>query len=83
MDNEKGESEKENNPFKNVKDGLKNSIESIKQTLDNINDWDELMNLKEESIEYSILKNTKMIKEGYSDCALYICIFFGIISSIL
>ena len=24
-----------------------------------------------------------MIKEDYSDCALYICIFFGIISSIL
>ena len=34
MDNEKGESEKENNPLKNVKDALKNSIESIKQTLD-------------------------------------------------
>ena len=83
MGNAKEKAEKENQQFSDVKDGLKNSIESIKQTLANIKDWDELMNLKEESIEYSIIKNTKKIKEDYSTCSLYIYIFFGAINCIL
>ena len=83
MGNSKEKEEKDNKHFTEVKVGLKNSFENIKHTLDNIKDWDELINLKEESIENVILKQTKTIKDNYSTCTLCICIFFGLISSIL
>ena len=83
MGNSKEKAEKENEHFTKVKDGLKESFKNIKQTLDNIKDWEELINLKEESIENVILKRTKTIKNNYSTCALSICIFFGVISCIL
>jgi len=75
MDNSKEEEEKNNKVLskkekylKDVKDGLGKSVKNITNILENINDWDELINLKEESIENVILKRTKTIKNNYSSC---------------
>ena len=37
--------------FFDVQNGLKESMLKINKTLENINNWDELINLKEESLE--------------------------------
>ena len=70
----------ENKNFYDIKTGLKESMVNINKTLDDIKSWDELINLKEESIEDKIIKKTKTIKEGYSDCSFCLSIFCGIIS---
>ena len=45
------EDDKEKNYFNNMKNGLKNSIDNIKETLQPIEDWDELLNLNSEEEE--------------------------------
>ena len=70
------------NNFLDVHYGLKESIININQTLDEINNWEELLNLKEESIEDIRLKRTKTIKHEYSSlkksffilCGVFFCI---------
>ena len=70
----------ENKHFYDIKAGLKESMVNINKTLDNIKNWDELINLKEESIEDNIIKRSKTIKRNYSDCCQYLCIFCGALS---
>ena len=70
----------ENKHFYDIKAGLKESMININKTLDNIKNWDELINLKEESIEDNIIKRSKTIKRNYSDCCQYLCIFCGALS---
>ena len=52
----------ENKHFYDIKTGLKESMVNINKTLDSIKTWDELINLKEESIENNRIKKTKTIK---------------------
>ena len=37
--------------FNDVKKGLRESMANINKTLDNIENWDELLNLKDESLD--------------------------------
>ena len=80
MGNSQEISATENKHFYDIKTGLKEYMININQTLDNIKNWDELINLKEESIEDNIIKKTKTIKKDYSDCGLCLSIFCGILS---
>ena len=80
MGNSQEISAAENKHFYDIKTGLKEYMININQTLDNIKNWDELINLKEESIEDNIIKKTKTIKKDYSDCGLCLSIFCGILS---
>ena len=68
--------------FSDIKNGLKESMININKTLENIKDWDELINLKEESIEDIIIRRTKTIKNDYSECEC-IFIFFGMFFCII
>ena len=61
------EDEKERNYFNNMKNGLKNSIDNIKKTLQPIEDWDELLNLNsEEEEEKDNKENSKLNKSKTS-----------------
>ena len=73
----------ENKHFYDIKAGLKESMLSINKTLDDIKSWDELINLKEESIEDEVIKRTKTIKNSCSNSCKDLCIFFGILSVII
>ena len=68
--------------FSDIKNGLKETMININKTLENIKDWDELINLKEESIEDIIIRRTKTIKNDYSECEC-IFIFFGMLFCII
>ena len=72
----------ENKHFYDIKTGLKESMVNINKTLDSIKTWDELINLKEESIENNRIKKTKTIKKAYSCCCISLCTFCGILSII-
>ena len=80
MGNSKETTANENKHYYDIKTGLKESMININKTLDNIKNWDELINLKEESIEDNIIKRSKTIKRNYSDCCQYLCIFCGALS---
>ena len=78
----------ENQHFLDIRIGLKESFFNISKTLDKINNWDELINLKEESIEEIIIKNTKTFnKQKYNSCGkciLFLCgVFFCILQLII
>ena len=83
MGNSKDTILEENKHFYDIKTGLKESMLSINKTLDDIKSWEELINLKEESLEDAVIKRTKTIKNSYSDCCKDLCIFFGILSVII
>ena len=73
----------ENKHFYDIKAGLKESMVNINKTLDDIKSWDELINLKEESIEDTIIKKTKTINKGYSTCSKDLCWLFGVFCVII
>ena len=50
MGSESDKQNKLNQHFLDIRIGLKESFFNISKTLDNIKNWDELINLKEESI---------------------------------
>ena len=68
--------------FLDVQIGVKESMFNITKTLDDMKDWEELLNLKEESIEDIIIKKTKIIKPKYSSFT-FIFIFFGFVFCII
>lgn len=53
--------------FQNIKRGLYKYMNNVNKTLSEIEDWDELMNLKEEPTENNNLMKTKTIKEEYKE----------------
>ena len=61
---EKKRKEKENN-FKNIQKGLLDSMNDFNETLEIVEDWDELMNLKDESPQDKKIMRAKTIKEEY------------------
>ena len=71
------------NHFYDVQSGLKESMININKTLDDINNWEELINLKEESIEDIKIKKTKTIKSDYSSCKKKLSIFCGVVFCII
>ena len=64
--------------FNDIQKGLKESFFHFNKTLDHINNWDELINLKEESIEEITIKRTKTIKEGYTCCKKFLFLQCGV-----
>ena len=82
MGNEQEKKASDMKHFLDVHFGLKESIININKTLDEINNWEELLNLKEESIEDIILKRTKNIKPKYSSFYFFF-IFFGFVFCII
>ena len=54
MGNEEEKKTIDMNHFYDVRNGLKETMININKTLDDIKDWDELINLKEESTEDNI-----------------------------
>ena len=80
--------------FQKIKTGLKEYMLNAYKTLNEIKDWDELMNLKEEPSENQELSKTKTIKEEYKEpkkkkyyefLGLIFCIFhlIGVQASII
>ena len=51
--------------FQNIRKGLKKYMFNVDKTLDEIEDWEELISLKEEPTENKKLMKTKTIKEEY------------------
>ena len=51
--------------FQNIRRGLKKYMFNVNKTLDEIEDWEELISLKEEPTENKKLMKTKTIKEEY------------------
>ena len=51
--------------FQNIRRGLKKYMFNVDKTLDEIEDWEELISLKEEPTENKKLMKTKTIKEEY------------------
>lgn len=54
----------EENHFLNIRKGLKDSMDNIENALVDIKNWDELMNINEESFEEKKLMRSKTIKPG-------------------
>ena len=80
--------------FQNIKRGLKEYMFNVNRTLNEIEDWEELMSLKEEQTENKKLAKTKTIKEEYKDrkkkkyyefLGIFFCIFhlIGVQASII
>ena len=55
----------ENNHFLTIKKGLRESMNNIDKAMENIESWDELMNIKEESLKDINLIRNKTIKAEY------------------
>ena len=53
--------------FQNIQKGLKEYMSNFNKAIDEIEDWDELLNLKEENIDNIKLMKTKTIKYEYKD----------------
>ena len=83
MGNAEEKQANDNNHFYEIKSGLMESMININKTLNNIKDWDELINLKEVSIEDKQIKRTKTIKQGCSINTKRFCIFCGALSCII
>ena len=70
--------------FYDINKGLRESMLNINETLDNIENWDELLNLKEESLEdKKLMGETNEIKEGFNKKCLTFFDYFGVIFCIL
>ena len=65
--------------FYDINKGLKESYLNFNKTLDNIKDWDELLNLNEDSLEKT---ETNELKQNYKKCINFFDIF-GVIFCIL
>jgi len=66
--------------FYDINKGLRESMLNINETLDNIENWDELLNLKEESLEdKKLMEETNEIKEGFNKKCLTLFDYFGVI----
>ena len=65
--------------FYDINKGLKESYLNFNKTLDNIKDWDELLNLNEDSLEQI---ETNELKQNYKKCINFFDIF-GVIFCIL
>ena len=68
--------------YLDIQKGLRESMVNIQKTLNNIDNWDELLNLKEESLEDKQLMKSKTIKTNCYNC---LCLFelIGIIFCII
>ena len=65
----------EQNHYCVIKKGLNESMLNINKAIENIGNWDELMNIKEQSSESIQFQSTKTIKKKYK------IIFFSIFYS--
>ena len=54
--------------YLDIQKGLRESMVNIQKTLNNIDNWDELLNLKEESLEDKQLMKSKTIKTNCYNC---------------
>ena len=68
--------------FNDINKGLKESMLNINETLDNIENWDELLGLKDESIEEEKYMENNEIKEEFEKCKIPFD-YFGSIFCIL
>ena len=68
--------------FNDINKGLRESMININKTLDNIENWDELLNLKDESLEEQELTETNEIKEEFKKFKVHFD-YFGVIFCIL
>ena len=68
--------------FKNIKEGLIISMKNIDNYLDDIYNWDELMNIKEESPDKNELKRNMIIKKDLKSKRVCFSIF-GLIFCLL
>ena len=68
--------------FNDVKKGLRESMANINKTLDNIENWDELLNLKDESLEEPKSTETNEMKEEFKKFKVHFD-YFGVIFCIL
>ena len=68
--------------FNDINKGLRESMLNINKTLDNIENWDELLNIKDESLEEKQIMETKEIKEEFKKSIVHFD-YFGFIFCIL